>query len=70
MGERTDGWWLDTGDGPKPLAMVSGVAFEGRELAAYRAYVDHGRECEECPQAAFQCDTAAALWRAYREVRD
>ncbi|MFJ5607956.1 hypothetical protein ACIQCJ_00905 [Streptomyces sp. NPDC093221] len=70
MAERTGGDWLDTGDGPKPLAVASGIALEGRELVAYRAYVDHARECADCPQSAFQCGVAAALWRAYRKVRD
>jgi hypothetical protein len=69
MAERTDGHWLDTGDGPRPLRVVSGAALEGRAQAAYRAYVDHAQGCDECPKSSFQCDEAAALWQVYREVR-
>ena len=69
MAERTDGEPLDGGDGPKPLAMVSGIMREGQAQAAYRVYVSHARDCEDCRKAAFQCDKAAALWRAYRELR-
>ena len=69
MTERTDGHWRDTGDGPTPLAVVSGNAIEGKAHRAYRAYLDHAMECEDCPRSMFQCETAAALWRAYRELR-
>ena len=69
MTERTDGHWRDTGDGPKPIAVASGIAIEGKAQTAYRAYLDHMGTCQDCPQCAFQCDVAAALWREYRESR-
>jgi hypothetical protein len=69
VAEHTEGPWLDTDDGPQPLAVAFGVAFEGRAQAAYRAYVNHPRDCEACQRAAFQCEEAADLWQAYREAR-
>jgi len=51
------------------LAVVSGNAIEGKAQAAYRVYLDHMKECEDCPERTFQCDAAAELWRDYREVR-
>lgn len=69
MSERTDGHWLDTDDGPKPIALVSGIAMESKAQTAYRAYLDHMQDCEDCPRCAFQCDAAAALWQDYRENR-
>jgi hypothetical protein len=69
VSERTDGHWLETGDGPKPLVVVSGNALVGKAHTAYRAYLDHMRECPDCPDSSFQCDAAADLWRAYREAR-
>ena len=69
MAERTYGPWLDTGDGPQPLVVASGMAIEGKAQTAYRTYLDHMKDCPDCPQAAFQCDVAATLWQAYREIR-
>ena len=69
MVERTDGRGRDTGDGPKPITVVSGIIREGKAQAAYRVYLDHARDCEDCPRSPFQCEQAAALWQAYLEVR-
>jgi hypothetical protein len=40
MADSTDGHSLNTGDGPKPLAAVYGVALEGKAQAAYRLYLE------------------------------
>lgn len=69
MAEPTEGRRGDTEEGAKPLALVSGIAIEGKAQAAYRAYVDHVRACEDCPASTFQCGAAADLWHVYREVR-
>jgi hypothetical protein len=69
MPERTDGHRPNTAKVSKPLAAVSGIVTESKVQTAYRAYLDHARDCEDCPQSAFQCDAAAALWRAYKEAR-
>ncbi|WP_335982464.1 hypothetical protein [Streptomyces sp. CA2R106] len=66
MAERTE---RNARNEPKPLAVVSGIAAEGRAQSAYRAYVDHMRDCEECPQSLFQCGGAADLWKLYLEAR-
>ena len=54
---------------PNPSLRWLGIAAEGKAQSAYRAYLDHMRDCEECPQSLFQCETAASLWGLYREAR-
>lgn len=69
MGERTEGWRPDAGDGRKPITLASSSATESKAQVAYRAYLDHALGCEDCRQAAFECDQAAALWGEYRTAR-
>lgn len=69
MAERTDGPPPGTDHETRPLAVVAGNALEGKANLAYRAYLDHMGACPACPRSAFQCATAADLWRAYREIR-
>ncbi|SEG64364.1 hypothetical protein SAMN05216223_107253 [Actinacidiphila yanglinensis] len=59
----------DARDEPKPLAVVSGIAAEGRAQTAYRVYLNHMRDCEECSQSLFQCQEAADRWKLYLEAR-
>jgi hypothetical protein len=69
MAEPTEKRWFGGDDGPAPLALASSNAVESRAHVAYRAYLDHAQTCEDCPQAAFQCETAASLWSEYRELQ-
>lgn len=70
MSERTGGHYLDTGAGPKPLAVVSGNALESKAQMAYRAYIEHRPGCSQCLAGdTLQCAVADSLWDAYREAR-
>ncbi|WP_160145058.1 hypothetical protein [Actinacidiphila yanglinensis] len=48
---------------------MSGIAAEGRAQTAYRVYLNHMRDCEECSQSLFQCQEAADRWKLYLEAR-
>lgn len=41
-----------------------------RVQAAYRAYIDHGRDCPVCAVDSGVCATASALWAVYQEAHD
>lgn len=70
MAEHTGGHHLDTGDGPQPLTLAAGNAYEGVAQAAYRAYIEHRPACDDCREgSAFQCADAAELWNAYKALR-
>lgn len=69
MTETTGGHYLDTGTGPRPLTLAAQQAADGAEREAYREYIEHRPGCQACDEAAFQCEDAAALWQAYRDVR-
>lgn len=70
MPEGTGGHWFDTGSGPRRLSALSAHIVESGATSAYRAYLDHAMECEDCPQSTFQCEAAAGLWKAYLAARD
>lgn len=70
MAESTGGHHLDTGAGPKPIALATGIALESKVQTAYRAYLDHRPGCAECQEpTTFQCPTAKRLWDEYRDIR-
>jgi hypothetical protein len=70
MDHSTGGHYLDTGDGLTPLGHLLGNAAEGAAQTAYRAYLDHRRDCELCPQSTNACDTAVGLWGTYMAMRE
>lgn len=70
VSERTGGHHLDTGEGPKPIALAAGIAVENKSQTAYRAYLEHRPGCEQCQSGdTLQCAAADALWEAYRLAR-
>lgn len=69
MNERTDGKQPSTEQGPKPIALASGIAMENQGQAAYRAYLDHRPTCQQCQNSLFICAAAKELWETYREAR-
>jgi hypothetical protein len=70
MAERTGGHYFDTGEGPKPIALASGIAVENKVQMAYRAYIEHRPNCGECRDGdTLQCKAADGLWETYREAR-
>jgi hypothetical protein len=71
MDQTTGGRWLDTGDGPMPFTgLMLGNALEGAAQTAYRAYLDHRKACELCPQSTDACDAAVSLWETYMAMRE
>lgn len=69
MTENTGGHYLDTGDGPKPLTILTGNALESPVSTAWRAYLDHRPHCADCMESTYRCATANALWAAYTDTR-
>lgn len=57
-----------TGDQTRP-GPPEGRAVETPVQAAWRAYMDHTRDCEECGRRLYNCPDGKQLWEAYREVR-
>lgn len=58
--------FVDTGTGYGHLQRVASAGVFNRVQRAYRAYIDHGRDCATCAVDATRCTTAEALWEAYR----
>lgn len=69
MADTTGGQPPTTGTERTPIALAAGNAHQGAVRTAYAAYVQHRPDCEACRAAAWQCDTAAALWEAFKAVR-
>lgn len=65
----TGGHYLDTGDGPKALTEAAGNVRENDAQAAYRTYLDHRPDCQQCQTSLFICDAAKTLWAAYLAAR-
>lgn len=63
------GHYLDTGDGPVCIDPPVGRAAEGPVRVAWRAYLDHRRDCTPCATSALGCDVAAQLWTDYTDSR-
>ncbi|MGW5477741.1 hypothetical protein [Streptomyces sp. NPDC004008] len=45
---------------------IGGNARFTQTQRAYRAYIDHGRDCATCAVDSGQCATAEDLWGAYK----
>lgn len=62
--------YRDTSSGGAPLTLVGSAAVQdAKQMAAFRAYLAHPRDCDLCPEHTSQCDEAGRLWEAYRQVR-
>jgi hypothetical protein len=47
--------------------VASNAAFTQTQTA-YRAYIDHSRDCATCAVDSGQCATAEQFWEAYQAV--
>jgi len=63
------GHYLDTGNGPRPLAVTTARMADGAVQIAYQAYMDHRPGCSQCEHHALVCGTARELWDAYIAAR-
>lgn len=52
--------------GPGHLQRMASNAQYNQIQRAYRAYIDHGRDCAVCAVDSAQCTTAEELWGAYK----
>ncbi|MDH6214356.1 hypothetical protein [Streptomyces pseudovenezuelae] len=60
------GWaFVNAGSGPGHLQRVPSNAQFTRVQRAYRAYIDHSRDCPNCAFDTTSCDVAEELWRTY-----
>lgn len=61
--------WRDEGSGgPGHMQRVAVNAVFSKTQKAYRAYIDHGRDCATCAVDSAQCATAEQLWSAYKDA--
>lgn len=60
--------FVDTGIGYGHVQRVAASGQFNRVQRAYRAYIDHGRECATCAVDSATCATAGELWEAYRSA--
>ncbi|MFE0383931.1 hypothetical protein ACFW1F_07575 [Streptomyces bungoensis] len=67
---RSDWQYVDAGSGVGHLQRMASNAEYNRIQAAYRAYIDHCRNCATCAVDSGLCTTAGTLWTAYREAHD
>ncbi|MFB8183259.1 hypothetical protein ACFC8N_46265 [Streptomyces sp. NPDC055966] len=51
-------------------AAAAGTLEYSRIQRAYRAYIDHGKDCPVCAVDTSVCTTASDLWTAYREAHE
>lgn len=56
---------VEAGSGPGRFQRIASNSQYNRVQTAYRAYIDHGRDCAACAVDSGQCPTAEELWGAY-----
>lgn len=61
----TEWQWRDGSGGAGYLQRVASNAVYTATQQAYRAYIEHGATCPDCPD---KCPKADELWKAYQEA--
>ncbi|MFI6495245.1 hypothetical protein [Streptomyces sp. NPDC050564] len=61
--------WHDSGSASGHMQRVAASGTYSRMQTAYRAYIDHSTQCEECGHGRVRCKKADELWAAYRAAR-
>ncbi|MER6351250.1 hypothetical protein ABT186_05210 [Streptomyces sp. NPDC001634] len=56
----------DEGSGPARFQRIASNSQFTKTQKAYRAYINHGRDCAVCAVDSMQCTSAEKLWRAYK----
>lgn len=64
----TDWQWRDGSGGAGHMQRVATNAAFTQTQTAYRAYIDHSRDCATCAVDSGQCATAEQFWEAYQAV--
>lgn len=54
------------GSGPGRFQRIATNTRYNEVQRAYRAYIDHARDCATCAVDSTQCTTAEELWGAYK----
>ncbi|MGV9248727.1 hypothetical protein [Streptomyces sp. NPDC003710] len=52
--------------GPARWLRIADNSHYTRTQRAYRAYIDHGRDCTSCAVDSLLCPAAEQLWGAYQ----
>ncbi|MET8954352.1 hypothetical protein ACWEO4_45440 [Streptomyces sp. NPDC004393] len=58
--------YVPAGSGPGRLQRIARNSRDTQVQRAYRAYIDHGRNCATCAVDSAQCPTAEDLWGRYQ----